>query len=218
MRVGELFEPDHSIAWPYLSRFTWPWEALPGVGRFVAELGATLDDSEYERRGPDVWIHKTASVAASAYIGHGVIICAGAEVRHCAYIREATVVGAGAVVGNSTELKNAILFDSAQVPHFNYIGDSVLGHKSHMGAGAIASNVRLDHTNISVTCSGARFSTGIRKFGVILGDRAEVGCNAVAGPGCVIGRGALVYPLSFVRGFVPANCIYKKQGEIVSKL
>jgi NDP-sugar pyrophosphorylase family protein len=216
--VKELFAPGHTAAWAYLSRFTYPWEALPGIGRLILELGVALDGAEYEKRGDDAWIHKTAVVAPSAHIGSRVIICAGAQVRHCAFIRENALVGDGAVVGNSTELKNVILFDKVQAPHYNYIGDSILGFKSHMGAGAITSNVKSDYTLVAVAYGDTRIETGLKKFGAILGDNVEVGCNSVLNPGAVIGAGTSIYPLSMVRGYIPAGSIYKKQGEIVERV
>ena len=215
--VKELFAPGHTAAWDYLSRFTYPWEALPGIGGLILELGAALDEAEYEKRGDDVWIHKTAIVAPTAHIGRRVIIGADTEVRHCAFIRENALIGGGAVVGNSTELKNAILFDKVQTPHYNYIGDSILGYCSHTGAGAITSNVKSDRTLVAVSYGDTRIDTGLRKFGAILGDHVEVGCNSVLNPGVVVGAGASIYPLSMVRGYVPAHSIYKKQGEIVKK-
>ena len=217
LRTGALFEPGHTVAWGFLSRFAWPWEALPCIGGFIHELGATLDTSEYDKPRDDVWVHKTAKVAPTAFIGGAVIVCAGAEVRHCAFIRGNALVGSGAVVGNSTELKNVILFDGVQVPHYNYVGDSVLGHKSHMGAGAITSNVKSDHSLVSVACGNARIGTNLKKFGAILGDHVEIGCNSVLNPGSVIGPRTTVYPLSMVRGFVKAGSIYKRQGEIAEK-
>ena len=217
MRTNELFELGNTIAWGFLSQYEWPWEALPGIGDFIVKTGATLDATEYNALPNDVWIHKTASVAASAYIGKRVIIDADAEIRHCAFIRENALVGKGAVVGNSTELKNVILFDKVQVPHYNYIGDSILGYKSHTGAGAITSNVKSDRSLISVPCGDNRIDTGLKKFGAILGDNVEIGCNSVLNPGSVIGTGSTVYPLSSVRGFVPGGSIYKKQGEIAKK-
>jgi carbonic anhydrase/acetyltransferase-like protein (isoleucine patch superfamily) len=218
MRTAELFEPGHTAAWGFLSRFTWPWEALSGISDCILELGAALSGLEYGRPFEKVWIHNTASVAPTAHIGPGVIIGPGAEVRHGAFIRENALVGAGAVVGNSTELKNVILFDEVQTPHYNYVGDSILGYKSHMGAGSITSNVKSDHSPVFVRCGGGRIETGLKKFGAILGDGVEIGCNAVLNPGSVIGARATVYPLSFVRGFVPGGSIYKKQGEIAKKV
>jgi len=217
LRLSELFRPGHTLAWEFLNRFDWPWEALPEICGYVSEAGARLDASEFDRLPNDVWIHKTASVAASAHIGKSVIIGANTEIRHNAYIRENSIIGNGAIVGNSSELKNVILFDEVQVPHFNYIGDSILGYSSHMGAGAITSNIKSDRLPISVTCGDLRIDTGLMKFGAILGDHVEVGCNAVLNPGCIIGPNATIYPLSQVRGYVPAGSIYKKLGEIAKK-
>jgi len=217
MRVEELFAPDNTIAWKYLAELVWPWEALTETGRYISELGFSLDTSEYEAHPDNVWIHRTASVAKSAYIGSSVIICAGAEIRHCAYIRNDAIVGKNAVVGNSTELKNVILFDNVQVPHYNYVGDSILGYKSHMGAGAITSNVKSDHSPVVVFCGTDKFETGLIKFGTILGDFVEVGCNSVLNPGSIIGPHTNVYPLSMVRGYIPAKSIFKKQDDIVEK-
>lgn len=217
LRVDALFEPGHTVAWEFLSRYTWPWEALPNIGVYITELGASLEMTEYENPRNNVWIHKTATVAPTAFIGSSVIICAGAEVRHCAFIRGNAIVGNGAVVGNSTELKNVILFDAVQVPHYNYVGDSILGYKSHMGAGSITSNVKSDRSLVSVTCGDVRIDTKLKKFGAILGDNVEIGCNSVLNPGSVIGSNSTVYPLSMVRGFVQAGSIYKRKGEIAEK-
>jgi len=217
MRVRELFEPGHTIAWDFLNGLAWPWDALPLIETLVPELGASLDTEEYTRKKDNVWIHKTATVADSAYIGCSVIIGAGVVVRHCAFIRGNVLAGAGAVIGNSTELKNVILFDGVQVPHYNYVGDSILGYKAHMGAGAITSNVKSDSTLVSVAYGGSRLDTGLRKFGAILGDHVEIGCNSVLNPGSVIGANSSVYPLSSVRGYVPAGSIYKKRGEVAEK-
>jgi len=217
MRVGSLFGPGNSLAREFLDELDWAWEAIPLIGSYVGRLAAELDASEYEIRPDNVWVHKTAVVAPSAFIGANVIIGANAEVRHCAFVRNNAIVGNDAVVGNSTELKNVILFDAVQVPHYNYVGDSVLGFKSHFGAGVITSNVKSDCSLVSVCCCGEFIETGLKKFGAILGDSVEIGCNAVLNPGTVIGQNATVYPLSMVRGFVPASSIYKKQGEIVEK-
>jgi len=217
LRVSELFKPDRTIAWAFLSQFTLPWKALPEIGRFITETCAVLDAGEYDERPNNVWIHKTAKVAASASLGNSIIIGAGAEVRHCAFIRANAVVGCGAVVGNSTELKNVILFDEVQVPHYNYVGDSILGYKSHMGAGSITSNVKSDKSLVTVICGDWRIETNLKKFGAILGDNVEIGCNTVLNPGSVVGACSSVYPLSLVRGFVPPGSIYKKQGEVVEK-
>ena len=215
LTVTELFKPNRTIAWERLSAFLYPWEALLHIKDFIVEIGSELNSSEYEQREGSVWIHKTATIAPSASIGSFVIIGENANIRHGAYIRENAIVGSGAVVGNSTELKNVILFDNAQVPHYNYVGDSILGYKSHMGAGAITSNLKNDRSNISIIFEDSRVETGLRKFGAILGDDVEVGCNSVLNPGSVIGAGSWVYPLSFVRGWVPKGRIYKRQGEIV---
>jgi len=217
MRVNKLFSPGHTLAWKYLTQLEWPWEALPSISSYVREIGKELDASEYDIRPDNVWVHKTANVAPTAHIGSNIIIGAGAEVRHCAFVRFDVIVGSNAVIGNSTELKNVILFDSVQVPHFNYVGDSILGYKSHFGAGVITSNVKSDSSLVSVTCGTSRIDTGIKKFGAILGDNVEIGCNAVLNPGTVIGNNATIYPLSMVRGFIPANVIYKKQGEVILK-
>ena len=217
MRTCSLFSPDNTLAWRYIKELERVWEALPLIPAYVQELAAELNVSEYEKHPDNVWIHKTANIAPSAYIGSNVIIGARTEVRHCAYIRKDVIVGDGAVVGNSTELKNVILFDEVQVPHYNYVGDSILGYKSHFGAGVITSNVKSDSTPVSVSCGEMRIDTGLKKFGAILGDNVEIGCNAVLNPGTVIGSNATVYPLSMVRGFIPAGSIYKKQGEVIEK-
>ena len=217
MRTTELFGPGRTMAWDFLLGFTWGWEALEHIGGLIARLAVALDPDEYDALPCNAWIHKTASVAPSAYIGENIIIGEGAQIRHCAFIRSDALVGAGCVVGNSTELKNVILFDGVQVPHFNYVGDSILGYKSHMGAGAITSNCKSDHTAVSVRCGGERAETGLRKFGALIGDNVEIGCNSVLNPGCVIGPNSTIYPLSSVRGYVPARSIYKDNGEIVEK-
>jgi len=217
MRVSELFSPGHTLVWEWLVGIEWPWEAITLISSYVKETGATLDSSEYDKCKSNVWIHKTAKIAPSAFLGENIIIGAGTEVRHCAFIRKDAIIGNGAVVGNSTELKNVILFDGVQVPHYNYVGDSILGYKSHMGAGAITSNVKSDSSLISVTCGDKRIETCLKKFGAILGDFVEVGCNTVLNPGTVVGTKSNIYPLSMVRGFIPANSIYKKQGEVALK-
>ena len=194
-----------------------PGEVLPEIGTFIKKLGESLDPEEYERRGEDVWIARTASVAPTAYINGPAIIGKNAEVRHCAFIRGNAIVGEGSVVGNSTELKNVVLFNSVQVPHYNYVGDSVLGYKSHMGAGSICSNVKSDKKLVVVKNGEEKIETGLKKFGAMLGDHVEVGCGSVLNPGTVIGRNTNIYPLSPVRGCVPADSIYKKAGDIVKK-
>ncbi len=210
-------EAEHSLAAPYLLGVTYPWELLSGITEMIRQIGAGLSPDEYDRVGEDVWISKSAKVAPTAYIGGPCIIGHGTEVRHGAFVRGSALVGEGAVVGNSVELKNCILFDGVQVPHYNYVGDSVLGYKSHMGAGSITSNVKSDKSNVSVNVAGEKVETGKRKFGAMLGDFVEVGCNSVLNPGTVIGSHSNVYPLSSVRGYVPENSIFKGQNNIVKK-
>ena len=217
IHTSSLFRSGHTLAWRYLSELVWPWEALPLIISYITELGAELDTSEYEKHSDNVWIHRTATIAPSASFGSGIIIGANTDVRHCAFVRGPALVGEDAVVGNSTELKNVILFDGVQVPHFNYVGDSILGYQSHMGAGAITSNVKSDSSLVSVACGDTRIETGLKKFGAILGDHVEIGCNTVLNPGSIIGSRSTVYPLSMVREFVPAGSIYKKQGDIKEK-
>ena len=212
--IKDLYNMNETIAAELFDGLTYPWEALPKIGEFIKKLGETLDPEEYDKVGEDVWIAKSANVFPSAYVHGPAIIGKNAEVRHCAFIRGNAIVGEGAVVGNSTEVKNAILFDGAQAPHYNYIGDSVMGHKAHTGAGAVTSNLKQDHSNVTVLKDGERVETGMRKFGAMLGDHAEIGCGSVLNPGTVVGKNARVYPLSMVRGFVPANHIYKKAGEV----
>lgn len=217
LTVKSLFNLDETIAKDIFTDVTYPWEVLPKIGAFIVELGNTLSEEEYEKAGENVWIAKSASVAPTAYINGPAIIGKDAEVRHCAFIRGNAIVGEGAVVGNSTELKNVILFNKVQVPHYNYVGDSVLGYKAHMGAGSITSNVKSDKTLTSVKTSEGAIETGLKKFGAILGDEVEVGCGSVLNPGTVVGSHTNIYPLSMVREFIPANSIYKKQGEVVEK-
>lgn len=216
LTVEALYTPEHTLAAPLLRSVVYPWEALAGIRECIRALGAALSPEEYDSPRPSVWIHKTAHVFDSAYIGEDVIIGPGTEVRHGAFIRGSALVGAGAVVGNSTELKNVILFDKVQVPHYNYVGDSILGFRSHMGAGSITSNVKSDKTLVTVSCGGEKLETGLKKFGAMLGDDVEVGCGSVLNPGSVIGRGSRIYPLSMVRGAVPAGSIYKRQGEVAA--
>lgn len=210
-----LLDLSHTDAKPLLQGVQYPWQALAGIGDFIAEFGKTLGD-DYLHPQETVWIHKTAKVAPTAFLGERVIIGADAEIRHCAFIRGNAQVGKGAVVGNSTELKNVILFDGVQVPHYNYVGDSILGYKAHMGAGAITSNVKADHSLVAVR-GKETIQTELKKFGAILGDFAEIGCSAVLNPGTVVGRKSNVYPLSMVRGVIPPNAIYKNKNEIVEK-
>lgn len=209
--------PEHSIAFPLLTRFEYPWEALPFISDFILEIGATLSETEYRRIGENIWIAKTATVAPTALLNGPCIVCAGAEIRHCAFVRGNAIIGAQAVVGNSVELKNCILFDGVQVPHYNYVGDSVLGYKAHMGAGSITSNVKSDKTNVTILIKNQKINTGLKKFGAMLGDYVEVGCNSVLNPGTVVGAHSNIYPLSPVRGYVPANSIYKSRDCIIEK-
>ena len=216
--ISELYDLTQTIAAKIFEGKTYPWEVLPLIKDFILELGETLDPAEYEKRGENVWIAKDAVIAPTASINGPCIIGKGAEIRQCAFIRGNAIVGEGAVVGNSTELKNVILFNKVQVPHYNYVGDSILGYKSHMGAGSITSNVKSDKKLVVVKAGDEKIETGLKKFGAMLGDEVEVGCGSVLNPGTVIGSHSNIYPLSSVRGFVPGNSIYKKQGEVVEKV
>ena len=215
--IKELLDLDKTIAAKLFEGKTYPWEALDGIKSFILELGETLSADEYDHPEEGVWIAKDAKIFPSAYIGAPCIIDHGAEVRHCAFIRGSAIVGKNAVVGNSTELKNVVLFDNVQVPHYNYVGDSILGYKAHMGAGSITSNVKSDKTLVTVHIPDAPIETGRKKFGAMLGDNVEVGCNSVLNPGTVVGRCSNIYPVSCVRGVVPANSIYKAKDNIVAK-
>ena len=217
LTIEELYTVEETIAGEIFQGLTYPWEALPKIHDFILELGKTLPEEEYEKVGEDVWIAKSANVFPSAYIHGPAIIGKNAEVRHCAFIRGNAIVGEGAVVGNSTELKNVILFNKVQVPHYNYVGDSILGYKAHMGAGSITSNVKSDKKLVVVKTPEGGIETGMKKFGAMLGDEVEVGCGTVLNPGSVVGSHSNIYPLSSVRGFVPGHSIYKKQGEVVEK-
>ena len=212
----QLYDLNHSLAGSYLAGFEYPWQALTGIKDLILNLGPTLDEA-YEEVSPTVWVHKTAIIAPTAFLGAPCIIGAGTEVRHCAFIRGSALVGENCVVGNSVELKNVILFDNVQVPHYNYVGDSILGYKSHMGAGAVTSNVKSDKTLVTVKNGDEKIETGLKKFGAMLGDYVEVGCNSVLNPGTVIGRNSNVYPTSCVRGMVPEQCIWKNTGVVVKK-
>ncbi len=214
--IQNLYDLNHTMAASYLAGFTYPWEALKGIKELILSLGEKLDPTEFTELTPQVWVHNTAKVAPTAYLGAPCIIGANTEVRHCAFVRGSALVGENCVVGNSTELKNVILFDNVQVPHYNYVGDSILGYKAHMGAGSITSNVKSDK-GLVVIHSAHPIPTGIKKVGAMLGDFVEVGCNSVLNPGTVIGRNSNVYPTSCVRGVVPENSIYKKSDTIVSK-
>lgn len=218
LTVSKLYSLEQTIAKDLFEGVTYPWEVLPKISEFIVKLGNTLSSDEYEKRGENIWIAKSASVAPTAYINGPAIIGKDAEIRHCAFIRGNAIVGEGAVVGNSTELKNVILFNKVQVPHYNYVGDSILGYKSHMGAGSITSNVKSDKKLVIVKTSEGNIETGLKKFGAMLGDEVEVGCGSVLNPGTVIGSHTNIYPLSSVRGFVPGGSIYKKQNEIVDKI
>lgn len=216
-KIKNLYNLDETIASKIFEGATYPWEVLPKIEEFIKELGNTLSSEEYEKREEDIWIAKTATIAPTAYIKGPAIIGKNAEIRHCAFIRGKAIVGEGAVVGNSTELKNVILFNKVQVPHYNYVGDSILGYKAHMGAGSITSNVKSDKKLVIVKNKEEKIETGLKKFGAMLGDNVEIGCGSVLNPGTVIGKNTNVYPLSSVRGVVPSNSIYKKQNEIVEK-
>lgn len=217
LRISELYDLSHTAAADYLGAFEYPWEALGGIKEMIISLGRGLDSSEYRFLGENVWVHVSARIAPTAFIGAPCIIGADTEVRHCAFIRGSALIGSGCVIGNSVEVKNAIIFDNVQVPHYNYVGDSILGYRSHMGAGSITSNVKSDKSLVVVKNEGEMIETGLKKFGAMLGDFVEVGCNSVLNPGTVIGRGTNIYPLSCVRGVVPPQSIYKTGGVIVKK-
>ena len=217
LKIKNLYNLDETIAKDIFAGKEYPWEVLPYIGEYIKELGSTLSTDEYDKVGEDIWIAKSAKVAKTAYINGPCIIGKNTEVRHCAFIRGNALVGEGCVVGNSTEFKNVIIFNCVQVPHYNYVGDSVLGYKSHMGAGSITSNVKQDKTLVTVNVNGTKVDTGLKKFGAMLGDNVEVGCNSVLNPGTVVGRHSNIYPLSMVRGYIAADSIYKKSGEIVAK-
>ena len=216
-KIKNLYNLKETMAADLFEGAEYPWEVLPKIGAFIKELGSTLSEEEYEKRGETVWVAKSAKVAPTAFLGENFIIGKNAEVRHCEFIRGNAIVGEGAVVGNSTELKNVVLFNKVQVPHYNYVGDSILGCKSHMGAGSITSNVKSDKKLVVVKGEEGQIETGLKKFGAMLGDEVEVGCGSVLNPGTVIGPHTNIYPLSSVRGVVPAGSIYKKAGEVVEK-
>jgi NDP-sugar pyrophosphorylase family protein len=215
IEIKDLYDLNHTLANSYLSSFKYPFEALKGISNFIIELGKKLPKDEYDEIKENVWVHKTAKVFESAYLGAPLIIGANTEVRHCAFIRGSTLVGENCVVGNSTELKNVILFDNVQVPHYNYVGDSILGYKAHMGAGSITSNVKSDKTLVVIK-GDTKIETNLKKVGAFLGDNVEVGCNSVLNPGTVVGKNSNIYPLSSVRGVIKENSIYKN-GIIVEK-
>lgn len=212
-----LYDVNQTIAKEIFDGKTYPWEVLPEISAFIKKLGPTLDQEIYEQVGEDIWVAKSATVAPTAYLNGPIIIGEDAEVRHCAFIRGNAIVGNNAVVGNSTELKNVILFNRVQVPHYNYVGDSILGYKAHMGAGSITSNVKADKLLTTIKIGETVIQTGLKKFGAMLGDNVEVGCNSVLNPATVVGKDTNIYPLSMVRGYIPKNSIYKNQGEVVAK-
>ena len=216
LKIRDLYDLNHTIAAEYLAEYEYPWQALKGIKDLILSLGPTLG-GDYTEVSPTVWVHKTAKVFPSAYLGAPCIIGPDTEVRHCAFIRGSALVGEGCVVGNSVELKNVILFDKVQVPHFNYVGDSILGYKSHMGAGSVTSNVKSDQTLVVVKNGPESMETGLKKFGAMLGDFVEVGCNSVLNPGTVVGRSSNIYPTSCVRGTVPEKHIWKNDGTVVKK-
>lgn len=217
LKISELYSLEHTIAAEIFQGKTYPWEILGELKSFIVKLGESLDPEKFEKRGENIWIAKSATVFDSAYIAGPCIIDEGAEVRHCAFIRGSAIIGKNSVVGNSTEVKNALIFDNVQIPHYNYVGDSVLGYKSHMGAGSITSNVKSDKTLVVLKSADCKIETGLKKFGAMLGDFVEVGCGSVLNPGTVIGKNSNIYPLSSVRGVVPENSIYKALGNIVEK-
>lgn len=215
--IKDLYTLEETIAKGLFDNIDYPWEALPKIGEFIKNLGQTLDKNIFEERGENIWVAKSAKVAPTACLNGPLIIDEDAEIRHCAFIRGNAIVGKGAVVGNSTELKNVVLFNKVQVPHYNYVGDSILGYKAHMGAGSITSNVKSDKTLVIVKSKDENIETGLKKFGAMLGDNVEVGCNSVLNPGTVVGKESNIYPTSCVRGVVPTRCIHKNNGEIISK-
>lgn len=216
-RISNMYDLNKTIAKDLFADALYPWEVLQEIGEFIRKLGKTLDQEHFEQRGENIWVAKSAKIAATACLNGPLIIDEEAEIRHCAFIRGNAIIGKKAVVGNSTELKNAVIFDQVQIPHYNYVGDSVLGFKSHMGAGSITSNVKSDKSLVTVKDGENEIPTGLKKFGAMLGDYVEVGCNSVLNPGSVIGPRTNVYPLSMVRGVVPADSIYKKKNDIVKK-
>lgn len=217
LKNKELFDLEETIAAKLFEETEYPWEVLPKIEEFILEVGPTLPEEEYEDWGNQIWVAKSAKLAPTTFLNGPVIVGKNAELRHCCFIRGKAVIGEGAVVGNSTELKNVVLFNKVQVPHYNYVGDSILGYKAHMGAGSITSNVKSDKTLVNILTEEGRIETGLKKMGAVLGDHVEVGCNSVLNPGTVVGSHTNIYPLSSVRGYVKANSIYKKQGEVVEK-
>ena len=216
-KIEELLDLTHTLAAPLFEGKRYPWEILSPLKDFIRELGASLPKGEYDEIAPEVWVHKSAKIAPTALIAGPTVIGAGTEVRHCAFIRGSALVGEGCVIGNSTEVKNAVIFDCVQVPHYNYVGDTILGFRAHMGAGVVASNFRSDKGNVSVRDGDEKIETGLRKLGAILGDGVDVGCNSVLCPGSVVGRDVIIYPLSRVRGFIPERSILKGDGSVVPR-
>lgn len=216
-KISNLYDLEQTIAKELFEGLTYPWEVLPKISDFIKKIGPMLDKEKFEQCGENIWVAKSASVAPTAFLKGPLIIDEEAEIRHCAFIRGSVIVGKGSVVGNSTELKNVVLFNSVQVPHYNYVGDAILGYKSHMGAGSITSNVKSDKTLVVVKDKNEEIETGLKKFGAMLGDYVEVGCGSVLNPGTVVGSHTNIYPLSSVRGVVPANVVYKNRNEVVGK-
>ena len=217
VKTENLVDTSHTMAAELFAGCEYPWEVLPKIKEFTAELGKTLDPEEYDEIAPEVWVHKSVKIAPTASLNGPCIIGEGTEVRQCAFVRGSAIIGKKCVIGNSTEVKNAVIFDNCEVPHYNYVGDSVLGYHAHMGAGSILSNIKADKKNVTIAFEGEKVPTGLRKMGAILADWVDLGCNSVCNPGSVIGRRTNLYPLSFVRGFVPADHVYKKQGEVAEK-
>lgn len=215
--TNAILDCSHTIAKELFESTTYPWEVLSHIEEFILHIGPTLPKEKYDQIGENIWIAKSAKVAPSAFLNGPLIVCENAEIRHCAFIRGKAIIGANAVVGNSTEVKNSILFDNVQAPHFNYVGDSVYGYKSHTGAGVIASNLKSDKTNVFLSIENEKIDTGLKKFGAVIGDFVEVGCNSVLNPGTVIGRNTTVYPVSRVRGYIPEGSIYKRADDVVEK-
>lgn len=217
LKCSNLFNMEETIAADIFKGVEYPWEVLPKIGDFIMELGKTLPDDEFEDWGNGIWVAGNAKLAPTVFLNGPVIVGRNAELRHCAFIRGKAIIGDGAVVGNSTELKNVILFNKVQVPHYNYVGDSILGFRSHMGAGSITSNVKSDKTLVTIKTDSGRIETGLKKMGAVLADNVEVGCNSVLNPGTVIGKNTIIYPLSSVRGYVPQDSIHKSQNDIIAK-
>ncbi len=217
VEIKNLYDLNETIAADLFEGATYPWELLPKISDFIVKLGATLDEEKFEKRGENIWIAKSAKVAPTACLNGPLIVDEDAEIRHCAFVRGSAIVGKGAVVGNSTELKNVVLFNKVQVPHYNYVGDSILGYKSHMGAGSITSNVKSDKTLVCIKNGDKVLETGLKKMGAMLGDNVEVGCNSVLNPGTIVCRNSNIYPTSCVRGVIAENSIHKKNGEVVTK-